>query len=280
MDALTKFEKTRISFEEFLKKETDKWDFAKPLDEAMKYSLFTGGKRYRPVLLLSAYKAFGGEVNEAVYLFASAIETLHTYSLVHDDLPCMDNDDFRRGMPTCHKKYGETIATLTGDALLNMSYELLFRAIELSGNSPEFIKSATIFSMLTGANGLIGGQVKDLAFSEKDGFDGLEFIYRRKTCNLIIASIVCGAILGGANETEGYVMRDFAYNFGFAFQIADDILDGDEGDGCSILRLYDANKARELLKEYTSKAINEIEKIDRDLEFFREFTLIAEKRAK
>ncbi len=280
MDALKQFEEVKSSFEEFLRKETDEWSFASPLGEAMKYSLFSGGKRYRPVLLLNAYKAFGGEIDEAVKLFAMAVETLHTYSLVHDDLPCMDNDDYRRGVPTCHKKFGETIATLAGDALLNLSYELIFRAIELSNNSPKYLKAATIFSSLTGANGLIGGQVKDLSFDESEGFDGLEFVYTRKTCNLIVASVVCGAILGGASETEWDAMRGFAYNFGFAFQIADDIIDGEKGDGCSILRLTDMDKAKVLLSEYSAKAMDYLNSLDRNLEFFKQFTLIAEKRVK
>ena len=280
MQALTQFEEIRISFEEFLKKKTDEWSFAYPLGEAMKYSLFTGGKRYRPVLLLSAYKAFCGGISESAYLFAMAVETLHTYSLIHDDLPCMDNDDFRRGMPTCHKEYGETIATLAGDALLNQTYELLFKAIEVSGNDKKAIEASSLFASLTGADGLIGGQVRDLNFSDSDGFEGLEFIYKRKTCNLIIAAITCGAILGGASKTEGDVMRDFAYNFGFAFQIADDLLDGEQQDGCNILRLMEENKARELLAAYSANAIKELEKIDKDMEFFKQFTLIAEKRAK
>ena len=280
MQTLEQFEKIKNSFEEFLKEETNKWDFVLPLGEANKYWIFTGGKRYRPVLLLSAFNAFGGENREVANLFALAVETLHTYSLIHDDLPCMDNDDYRRGVPTCHKVYGETIATLAGDALLNYTYELLFRAIKVSKNDSKIIEAASIFSSLTGADGLIGGQVKDLNFDASEGFNALEFIYQRKTCNLIIASIVCGAIIGGASKSEWGVMRDFAYNFGFAFQIADDLLDDEEQDGCSILRIYDREQAEIMLAEYSNKAITELSKIDRDLEFFKDFTLIAEKRVK
>ena len=280
MDYAQKLDNLKSTFEEFLLAEINGWTFSEPLTESMRYVLSTGGKRFRPVLFLATYEIFSGKVDECALLFASAIEVLHTYSLVHDDLPCMDDDDYRRGQPTCHKKFGEDIAVLTGDALLNMAYELVFKAIEKSDRKERAIEAGKVFAMLTGADGLIGGQIDDLAFSELKSpcFDDIEKIFRRKTCNLIIASAKCGAILSGTSDSNVSLVSDFAYSFGFAFQIADDLLDGDDGDGCTILKVCGKESAEEMLSDYTLRAQSALEKIDANVEVLIYFAKIAEKR--
>lgn len=273
------FDITREKFEKFLKCTSETLDSSRPLTESIIYSLFTGGKRYRPVLLIKAYETFSGkDADYSVYYFASAIESLHTYSLVHDDLPCMDDDDYRRGKLTCHKKFGEDIAVLTGDALLNLAYEFIHKAIVESNYNKNFIDAFGVFSMLTGARGLIDGQVADLNFSKQNAtINDVEYIFRHKTCDLIVASIACGALLAGASDDVVEKAIEYAYNFGFAFQIADDILDGESDDGCSILHVVDESKAKELLADYTQKAINALNGIE-NTEFFKEFALIAQNR--
>ncbi len=280
MDYAHKFDNLRLEFENFLQREIETWTFSQPLLDSMKYVLTTGGKRFRPVLLLSSYEMINGKIDEIALTFALAIEVLHTYSLVHDDLPCMDDDDFRRGKPTCHKKFGEDIAVLTGDALLNMAYELVFRAIMKSEDKPHAIRAGEVFSHLTGADGLIGGQIDDLAFEKlkEPSFDDIEKIFRRKTCNLIVASAQCGAILAGADARNERLISEFAYSFGFAFQIADDILDGESADGCTILKVFSKEVSEEMLSDYTLRAQSALEKLDYNSEFLAYFTKMAEKR--
>lgn len=279
MDYGKTFDKTRAEFERFLKERSSTWSFPQPLCESMRYSLFTGGKRFRPVMLLEAYKAFAGKTDETAFYLASAVEMLHTYSLVHDDLPCMDNDDYRRGKLTSHKKFGEDIAVLTGDALLNLAFETVFKAIEISGFSVNTVKAGAMFASLTGADGLIAGQVLDLRFSESGGdMSALNEIFRRKTCDLIAAAVLMGTISADADENDVAAMKEFAYNFGCAFQIADDIIDGGDADGCSVLKLVSEAEARKMLDEYTERAIGALDKVNADTKFFAEFALNAKTR--
>lgn len=275
-----RFDILRKRFDEFLLNLTGTWNFPEPLNSSVRYCLFPGGKRIRPVLLLDTYETFVGKVDEGALLFAAAVEVLHTYSLVHDDLPCMDNDDYRRGKLTCHKVFGEDIAVLTGDALLNLAYELVFKSIDASENRDGAIAAGRTFSSLVGGVGLIGGQIDDLAFTQKDApdFSDIESIFQRKTCNLIIAAVKCGALLGGASMVEVDRFSEFAYNFGFAFQIADDLLDGDVDDSCSVLRVCGKTAARELLSDYTLRAVSALEKTERNVEFLTALALAAEKR--
>ena len=274
------FELTRNKFENFLISLSKTWNFQRPLTESIIYSLFTGGKRYRPVLLIKAYELLSGkDASDEVFYFASAIECLHTYSLVHDDLPCMDDDDYRRGQLTSHKKFGEDIAVLTGDALLNMAYELVYSAIKLSGYNKNYIDAFGLFASVTGANGLISGQIADLAFQcEKATISEVEYIFSHKTCDLIVASIAIGAMIAGASYDLVNKMKEYAYNFGFAFQLADDLLDGKD-DGCSVLSVVSEEKARQMLEDYTVKATNALDGIER-VEFFKEFALLAKNRLK
>lgn len=280
MDYKKQFDNTLSVFENSLLSLSGSWNFISPLDESIRYSLFSGGKRIRPVMLLETYKLFR-PLDASALRFAAATEALHTYSLVHDDLPCMDNDDYRRGKPSSHKKFGENIAVLTGDALLNLAYELVFDAIELSPYREGAIKAGRTFAALTGAKGLIAGQIADLSFTrEKRDFNDLEYVFRHKTCDLIVAAVKCGALAAGADEKSAAALEDYAYNFGFAFQLADDLLDGAEDEGCSSLKLYDENRVRKILADYTSRAVSALDKIDCDTRFLRYLAQISEKRLK
>ena len=193
------------------------------IHEAMRYSLFIGGKRLRPILCLAACEACGGERETAV-LPAVALECLHTYTLIHDDLPAMDDDDLRRGCATSHKKYGEAVAILAGDALLTLAFELLGRADRLVPCGSGVL--VTELAQAAGSQGVVGGQVEDM-LAEQEGGDGLrlEYIHRHKTACLIEASCRLGGLVAGATEVQLRALTAFARHIGLAFQIADDILD-------------------------------------------------------
>lgn len=191
--------------------------------QAMKYSLLSGGKRIRPILLLEFYALCGGKGDSALN-FAAALEMIHTYSLIHDDLPCMDNDDMRRGRPSCHKAFGEDTALLAGDALLTLAFKT---AAETDGiPSDRVLKAIAVLAENAGISGMVGGQVEDLAF-EKSGaiLDELRGMYLKKTSCLLSAGAVCGSILAGADDEELKYAAEYAEKLGLAFQIIDDILD-------------------------------------------------------
>lgn len=190
---------------------------------AMRYSLLSGGKRIRPILLLEFYSLFGGRAESALN-FAAAIEMIHTYSLIHDDLPCMDNDDMRRGKPSCHKAFGYDTALLAGDALLTHAF---FAAANAADIPPERVSRAiSVLAQKAGIYGMVGGQVMDLDF-EKNGANGEELtaMYIKKTSCLLEAAAMCGAVLAGADEETVKKTEEYAENLGLAFQITDDILD-------------------------------------------------------
>lgn len=191
--------------------------------QAMKYSLLSGGKRIRPILLLEFYVLCGGNGDNALN-FAAALEMIHTYSLIHDDLPCMDNDDMRRGRPSCHKAFGEDTALLAGDALLTLAFKT---AAETDGiPSDRVLKAIAVLAENAGISGMVCGQVEDLAF-EKSGatIDELRGMYLKKTSCLLSAGAVCGSILAGADDEELKYAAEYAEKLGLAFQIIDDILD-------------------------------------------------------
>src|SRR5262245_5484634 len=195
------------------------------LHRAMRYSLLAGGKRLRPVLVLAAGESFGAESDDLMPA-ACAIEMIHTYSLIHDDLPAMDNDDLRRGRPTCHKAFGEATAILAGDALLTQSFRVL--AADAPHRDPE--KQVRVIREIATAAGtveaLIGGQMADIENEGKSvDASALEYIHRSKTGAMITASVVVGAIIGGATNAQIDKLRKYGERFGLAFQIADDILD-------------------------------------------------------
>ena len=199
----------------------------KSVYDAMRYSVLAGGKRIRPVLTLAVCDMLGGSLEDALR-FAVSLECIHTYSLIHDDLPCMDNDDMRRGMPTCHKKFGEANALLAGDGLLTFAFEYMADFEEYKTLSPETVlRIALEIAKAAGGTGMIGGQVVDL---ESEGNPDvteeiLTYIHNRKTGALIRAAVAAGAIVAGANEKEIKALADFADGIGLAFQVQDDILD-------------------------------------------------------
>lgn len=199
--------------------------------DAMKYSVLAGGKRLRPLLLSETYALFGGE-DSVVEPYMAAIEFIHSYSLVHDDLPALDNDELRRGKPTTHKVYGEDMAILTGDALLNYAFEVMSGAYEIDSRYLERCARATHYvAKKSGIYGMIGGQVVDVQLNgEKLDLDTILYIHANKTSALIQAAMVSGAILAGAKEDEIQAVEEVANKIGLAFQIQDDILDieGDE----------------------------------------------------
>ena len=196
------------------------------LHQAMRYSVFAGGKRLRPILMIAACEAVGGEMQQVVAA-ACAMELIHTYSLVHDDLPAMDNDDFRRGRPTNHKIFGEATAILCGDALLTEAFRLLAEeGLRQGASADKMLQVIEVIARYAGSQGMVGGQVVDM---ESEGtavdFPTLEYIHTHKTGGLILASVQVGALLGGGTEEQIKAINRFGAAAGLAFQIADDILD-------------------------------------------------------
>lgn len=198
------------------------------LFKAMRYAVLFGGKRFRPLLTLSSGECFGVS-QETALPFACAVELIHNYSLIHDDLPAMDNDDFRRGKPSCHKAYGEDVALLAGDGLLTLAFEVLAQAAVDEGFEPRKERVIKEISRLAGVEGMIGGQLLDITLSPKKiTEEQLNELILKKTGSLIIASVRAGAILGGAPELKLEAITEYGKNIGLAFQSRDDILDSAE----------------------------------------------------
>jgi geranylgeranyl diphosphate synthase type II len=206
--------------------------FPERLLAAMEYSLHAGGKRLRPVLVLSFTRLFGGD-GAAVLPFAASLELIHTYSLIHDDLPAMDDDDLRRGKPSCHKQFDEATAILAGDGLLTEAFGFMLSAASERGLSAGRVLRATqLLARAAGAAGMVGGQALDMEYTGRSGvtIDELRAMHAMKTGALITAACESGAVLAGADETDVDRAREYGRNIGVAFQIADDVLDvvGDE----------------------------------------------------
>jgi geranylgeranyl diphosphate synthase type II len=238
---------------------------------AMRYSVFAGGKRIRPILCLEAARIFSEDVTPALHP-ASGIECIHTYSLIHDDLPALDNDDLRRGKPTCHKQFGEATAILAGDALLTLAFELV-------GGTPVDAERrvAMLMEVATAAgtvNGMVGGQMADIeAEGKRIGAKMLEYIHRSKTAALIRASVTAGAICAGAASKDVARLRKFGETIGWAFQVTDDILDVEESSAAlgktagkdvaqqkaTYPALYGLPRSHEIATELANKAIAALE---------------------
>ena len=242
-------------------------DVPEPLRSAMRYSLLAGGKRLRPVLLLAAYALAQEDLTPALP-FACALEMVHTYSLIHDDLPAMDNDDLRRGKPTCHKVYGEGMAVLAGDGLLSLAFETMAQ----SGH-PRAFEAMRELALRCGTRGMVAGQCADLA-AEKMGGDAelLRYIHQHKTADLLTAPLVMGLTLAGAQHALIGAGRAYGQHLGMAFQIIDDILDvtGDaaalgktvgkdaQKNKCTWVSLYGLDQARADAARYTQQAIDSL----------------------
>lgn len=218
------------------------------IHKAMQYAVFTGGKRFRPVLALSACEACGGKSKDALPA-ALTIELIHTYSLVHDDLPALDDDDTRRGKPTCHRKFGEANAILAGDGLLTLAFELLadIRPAERG------IRILREISTAAGVHGMIGGQVADLMGSSQKSQKELDFICKNKTGQLIRASVLAGALSAGASERKLQQFGRYGECLGLAFQVVDDILDQD-----GYCRVLSPGEAIQKAKKLMAKAKNAV----------------------
>ncbi len=262
------------------------------IHRAMRYSVQAGGKRVRPILCLESARIFSPDVT-AVVPVACALEFIHTYSLIHDDLPALDNDDLRRGKPTCHKKFGEATAILAGDALLTLAFETL-------ANAPlEPARRVAILSHVGASagtvNGMVGGQVADL---EAEGRaikpEELEYIHRSKTAALIRASVVAGAIGGGADEDNVARLKRFGETIGWAFQVVDDILDVEESSAAlgktagkdaaqrkaTYPALFGLEQSRQFAKDLESRAMAELEPYESRAARLRELAeLIVHRRA-
>lgn len=282
--------------ENALKENMPKGDFYEQvLIDSMNYSLSAGGKRIRPVLLLEFCRLCNGDIN-ACLPYACAVEMVHTYSLIHDDLPCMDDDDFRRGKPSNHKVYGEDIAVLAGDALQSRAYEIMLshKNAEKIGFENAVNASYTL-AKYSGTLGMVGGQVIDLTNEGKKApIEVLQQMDYKKTAGLIIASCVMGCICAGAKEEYINAAKEYAENIGVAFQIVDDILDVTanenelgkpvgsdmENEKSTYVSLLGLNKCRELVDEMTNKAINALSVFEEDTKDLCDFALSLAKRKK
>ncbi|WP_291632956.1 polyprenyl synthetase family protein [Clostridium sp.] len=252
--------------------------------EAMIYSIKVGGKRVRPILMLLTYAMYKKDYRD-ILPFAAALEMIHTYSLIHDDLPSMDNDDLRRGKPTNHKIYGEAIAILAGDGLLNEAMIIMLNQC-LDGNLNK-IKASTLIAQASGPQGMIAGQICDIlsegiTISEEE----LLYMHRNKTGQLIKGAIVCGAILGNANEADLRDLKEYGDKLGLAFQIKDDILDvignadilgkNVKSDECNnkttFITMYGLEKCKEKCNELTQECFGILKKLNVNTEYLEEIT--------
>lgn len=240
--------------------------------EAMNYSVRAGGKRLRPILMEETYHMFGGS-SAVIEPFMAAIEMIHTYSLVHDDLPAMDNDEYRRGKKTTHAVYGEAMGILAGDALLNLAYETAAKAFEMEVADTRVARAFAVLAKKAGVYGMVGGQVVDVESEKSDDCsitrEKLDFIYRLKTGALIESSMMIGAILAGAASDEVSRVEQIAAKLGLAFQIQDDVLDVTstlEVLGKPVGSDEKNNKATYVTFEGLDKAVSDVERISKEAE--------------
>ncbi len=265
------FEEDRQEVEAALQHLLPPEDVSPPsIHRAMRYSVFAGGKRIRPILCLETVRIFAEDPKPALPV-ACALEFIHTYSLIHDDLPALDNDDLRRGKPTCHKKFGEATAILAGDALLTLAFERLAAAPVEPTRRVAIIRE--VAAAAGSVNGMVGGQVADLEAEGKEiAPETLEYIHKSKTAALIRASVVAGALCGGAGEADVERLRSFGQNIGWAFQVVDDILDVEESSGAlgktagkdeaqrkaTYPALYGLEKSHQMAADLAIRAIREL----------------------
>jgi geranylgeranyl diphosphate synthase, type II len=241
------------------------------IHQAMRYSVFAGGKRVRPILCLETTRIFENDVTAALHP-ACAMEMIHTYSLIHDDLPALDNDDLRRGKPTCHKKFGEAIAILAGDALLTLAFETIAATPVAASRSAAMVTE--VAAAAGTVNGMVGGQVADLeAEGQRIGPETLEYIHRSKTAALIRASVAAGALCVGASVEDVARMRRFGESIGWLFQVTDDILDVEESSAAlgktagkdlaqqkaTYPAIHGLPRSHEIANELANQAIAELE---------------------
>ena len=278
--------KERINYiESLLNNYTPKEEgYQKTIMEAMNYSLKAGGKRLRPILTLESCRIVGGNEEDAIP-FAMAIEMIHTYSLIHDDLPALDNDDLRRGKPTNHKVFGEGMATLAGDALLNYAFEVMLSSAIDKEDANKYLKAINEVAKHAGIYGMIGGQVVDVESENKViDKDKLDFIHLNKTAAMIIGCMRAGAIVGGADKEALEKITTYAKNIGLSFQIDDDILDivGEEeklgkpigsdleNHKSTYPSLLGLEESRRIANELIDEAKNSIKGLSSEVEFLNQ----------
>lgn len=260
-----------------------KKDYNKTLYEAMGYSIKVGGKRIRPILLLTTYSMYKSDY-ENVFPIAAALEMIHTYSLIHDDLPCMDNDDLRRGKPTNHKMYGEAVAVLSGDGLLNEAMNIMF---DSSFESLNHLKACREISHASGTEGMIGGQIVDIeSENKKISIEKLKYMHSKKTGALIRVAIKAGAILGEASEDDIAKLTLFGEKLGLVFQIKDDILDitgdtkklgkkthsDDDNNKTTFISEFGIDECISMCEELTKECYCILDSIDSDITNLKEIT--------
>ena len=270
--------------EKYLPKEEG---FQKTVLEAMNYSVRAGGKRLRPMLMLETYRMFGGG-SDMIEPFMAAMEMIHTHSLVHDDLPAMDNDEYRRGQETTWMKYGEAMGVLAGDGLLNYAYETASRAFSIEPGNPAIGQAFAVLTGKTGVYGMRGGQCRDVEMAGKSlSEEELDFIYRLKTGALIEASMMIGAILAGADDTDVQAVEQIASAVGMAFQIQDDILDvtstveelgkpvrsDEKNEKTTYVTLMGLAQAGKDVERISKDAIAGLDRLKAENEFLRELVL-------
>lgn len=262
--------------------------YQKTVMEAMNYSILAGGKRLRPMLMLETYRLFGGK-SKVIEPFMAAIEMIHTYSLVHDDLPAMDNDEYRRGKKTTHAVYGEAMGILAGDALLNYAYETALTAFDMEPDNRNIGRALQILATKAGIYGMVGGQVVDVQSEDTGDItrEKLEFIYRLKTGALLESSMLIGAVLAGATKKEQNTVEAAATEVGIAFQIQDDILDvtsslevlgkpigsDEKNHKATYVTFEGLEKAMEDVKKYSNSAVERMDSLVVKNEFLKELLL-------
>lgn len=249
--------------------------FARTMAEAMNYSMCAGGKRLRPILLLETFRMFG-EDERIAEPFMAGIEMIHTHSLIHDDLPAIDNDDYRRGRLTTHKVYGEAMGVLSGVSLLNYAYETMLGAFDVTSDRDKVIRALKIMAGKTGLYGMLGGQSVDVENDGKEiSREMLDYIYEHKTSALLEASMMTGAVLGGANEQQTAQIEKAASAIGLAFQIQDDILDvtstsqelgkpvhsDEKNNKITYVTLFGVEKASEQVRQLSEQARTVLEEL-------------------
>lgn len=263
--------------------------------EAMRYSFLSGGKRLRPMLMLETYRMFGGN-KKVIEPFLAAIEMIHTYSLIHDDLPAMDNDEYRRGRKTTHIVYGEAIGILAGDALLNFAFETVSQAFFIDEDRMKTARAFQILAKKAGIYGMVGGQVIDVQNEHNTEMDAelLEAIDQLKTGALIEAAMMAGAVLAGARENEITILEQTARKVGAAFQIQDDILDvtstleelgkpvgsDEKNQKMTYVSLYGLEAAKRRVEAFTKEAVENLETLSVKSEFLKELLVYLVNRKK
>ena len=255
----------------------------KLLIEASNYSVLVGGKRLRPMIMLESFRAFGGK-GEVIEPFMAALEMIHSGSLVHDDLPCMDNDEFRRGKPTTWKEYGYDMAVLAGDELFIYAFETAAKAFSMTDRADLVGKAIAILANKAGIYGMIGGQSVDVEYTNRPMTSGrLEFVYELKTAALLEAAMMIGAVLAGADEKQIQAAELIAHHVGMAFQIRDDVLDvvstteelgkpvksDEKNNKTTFVTIYGVNGASGLVREYSEQAMELLDQVCPDAVFLK-----------